>query len=424
MIQIGENMKILFLVPYVHSDTLETYKRFSVGLSFTLESIIKKMALDGYDVYVYTQATFSPGYEENSVHYLPKKPLGALPVSGYYLKAFRVDTKDEKFSLKRKLHILSYYMYGNDVERILKSIKPDIVSIRGIGYITRPFILACKNIGVKYVVSLHGAVSLSDTAKATKNEQAMERKLFRDAADGKEKITVIASGIKRRVLESIGLNADGEAYNKNIWVINNGVDLQQISYGDSDLADLRRKYNIQNSDTVFISAGTICERKNQLQILRAFHLLPKEIKDHSKLLFLGKGELLDDLKQLIINLGEFDRAFACGYIPISDVQKYFAISNINVIASIDEGFGRAFVEGFLLGIPAITYSDLDAVEDLYDPCAMIRVDNRSDRDLCQGFVKAYEQKWNSKDIKKHAERYSVKNMVINYENLYEELISQ
>ena len=415
-------MKILFLVPYIHSDTLDTYKRFSVGLSFTLESIVKKMAEDGHDVYVYTQSTFSPGYEEKGVHYLPKKPIGALPISTYYLKEFLRDTKGEKLSAKRKLHILAYYMFGMDVEREINKIKPDIVSIRGIGFITRPFILACNRCDVKYVVSLHGAISLSDTAKASKNEQEMERRLFRDAAEGKERITVIASGIRERVLNSIGLDWSKVLHPENISVVNNGVDLAKQSFNEEELQVLRNHYGIQPNDTVLVSAGTICERKNQLQILRAFHLLPEEIKSKAKLLFLGKGELYDVLITEIEKLKEQERVFACGYIPISEVQKYFAISHVNVIASIDEGFGRAFVEGFLLGIPAVTFADLDAVDDLFDECAMVKVENRTDSDLCQGYLDAIEKKWDGETIRVHAKKFSVNNMVSNYEMLFEELI--
>lgn len=414
-------MKVLFLVPYIHSDTLSAYKKFSVGLSFTIESIVKRMADAGHDVYVYTQSTFSPGYYENGIHYLPKRPVGCLFASTYYLNAFKEDTKGETFSIKRWLHVLAYYLFGGDVEKQLRRIKPDIVSIRGIGFITRPFILACKRVGVKYVISLHGAISLSETTKATRNEQKMERILFRDAANGKEYITVIASGIKEEVLKSIGLNKENTNYSENIRVITNGVDLAEISFKDSELQILRDRYNILVDDVVYISAGTICEAKNQLQILRAFHLLPDVEKCHSKLLFLGKGELLETLKSEIRKLGENDRVFTCGYIPISDVQKYFAISHINIVASINEGFGRAFVEGFLWGIPSVTYSDLYAVEDLYAEFAMIKVNSRSDEDLSRGLLEAFHKEWDSEKIKAHALKFSVDNMVAGYEALYEEL---
>jgi glycosyltransferase involved in cell wall biosynthesis len=356
------------------------------------------------------------------VHYLPKKILGCLPFSPYYMNAFKKDTDGESFSAKRRIHVLAYYMYGMDVERVIDSVKPDIVSIRGIGFITRPFILACKRKGVKYVISLHGAISLSDTTKVTKNEQKMERELFRDAAKGKEIVTVIATGIRTRVLQSIGLEPFSDQNVNRIKVINNGIDAADTSFQTDVIRQLRRKYNISEEDKVIISAGTICERKNQLQILRAFHILSEADKAHTKLLFLGKGELFDALNAEIENLGESDRVFACGYIPVSEVQNYFAISDLNVIASIDEGFGRAFVEGFLLGVPAVAYSDLDAVEDLYDECAMVKVPTRSDEALSKGIAIALQKKWDRNMITSHAHEFSIRNMVTKYENLYESLI--
>lgn len=415
-------MKILFLIPYVHSDTLEVYQKFSVGLSYTLESIIKKMSLKGHDVYVYTQSTFSPGYEEDDIHYLPKKLLGAMKISPYYFKSFFDDTWGDVISLRLYIHIFSYYLFGKDVENYIKKIQPDIVSIRGIGYVTRPFILACKRLKMKYVISLHGSNSLSDTIRVTENEKEMEKQLFRDAANGLEHVTVISSGIKSRILKSIGYDFKSIKHIGNIRVVNNGVDLEPSAFSKKELDLIKTYYNIGRDDKVFISAGTICERKNQMQILRAFHLLPEEEKSHSKLLFLGKGDLLEKLNEEIDYLDEKDRVFVCGFIPIGDVQKYFAISDVNVVASVDEGFGRAFIEGFLLGVPAVTYSDLDAVDDLYDECVMIRVNQRSDHSLSDGFCKALHRKWDRKYIQKHALKFSVDNMVAKYEAIYEECV--
>ena len=41
------------------------------------------------------------------------------------------------------------------------------------------------------------------------------------------------------------------------------------------------------------------------------------------------------------------------------------------------GFGLPIVEGYMHGVPCVTFEDLDATQDLYYPEAMLKVKDRS-----------------------------------------------
>jgi len=408
-------MKILYLVPYLHDDEFSPYKRFGTGLSFTVASIISKSGELGHDVYVYAQSAFSPGFERGNVKYLPKKLHSVFPIKPRYLKAYRKDTKGCRLGLKLRLHVLSYYLFGGYVERVIDKVKPDVVSVRGIGYITRPMILACERKNVKYVVSLHGVNALRG-ANLTEREDEMEYDVFRNACEKGRPATVISSGIKRRMLSKLSLPDT-----PNVYVVSNGIG--DIPPSDpSEAEKIRQKFGVTSEDRVIICASSINENKNQMQLLRAFHLLPEEEKSTVKLLFCGKGAKYDELVSAIAELGERDRVFACGFVPNTELGNYYEISDLNALVSRDEGFGRSFVEGFLHGVPALTFSDLDAIPDIYDPEVMVKVDERTDEALAEGIRTALAGHWDRNVIKAHGGKFSVDAMVKKYVAVYEKAI--
>ena len=408
-------MKIMFLVPYFHSEKLKPYKKFSAGLAFTIESIINNFGIQGHEVYVYAQSAFSKGYSIKNIRYLPKKIYDIFPLSSFYIKEYLKDTKDQKMSLKYRIHVFSYYLFGGKVEKYLKEVKPDIASIRGVGYITRPYVLACQRTNTKYVVSLHGLISFLEgpNVLTTSREKLMEKELFEEAIKDGHPLTVIATGIKMRMLHELGVTKCD-----NIFVVNNGVNKSNIYFEQSEINEIRKRYNLKEDDKIIISAAHITERKNQIQVLRAYKLLPEEMRKHTKILFLGTGDMEEIMKKEISNSGLNEHVFMCGFVDNNKIGSYYVISNLNVIASTDEGFGRSFVEGFLYGVPAITFSDLDAVQDLNDDSSMILVHKRTDEALSDGIKKALKTNWNKDEIRKQGQKFSVENMAQNYEKIY------
>ena len=411
-------MKIMFLVPMINTDDIESYKRNKAGLAYTTRAIVEKLAEFGHDISVYAQSGFSDGLEIGRICYERKKLFDIFPISMWYISEFFKDTSGCKMSLKRRIHALSHYLYGPYVERLLKKNKPDIVSIRGIGYYTKPLINACERTNTKYIVSLHGLISFLDESLVTNKEASMEKELFRRAIEEEKPVTVIATGIKTRMLKEFRV----ESCN-NVMVVNNGIDRNNQPIDKYHIEEIRTKYNISKNDKVIISAAHITARKNQIQILRSYLLLPEDIRNTTKLLFLGDGDQKQGLEEMVRKHCLSNSVFFCGFIPNDQMGDYFSLSDVNVIASLDEGFGRAFVEAFLYGIPTVTFSDLDAVQDLYSPEAMICVDERSDEALASALQNSLTQPWCKEKIINHGKLFSVENMARKYEDIYKRYLN-
>lgn len=408
-------MKILLLVPYMHIDEYPGLERFNVGASYTFYSIADELGKE-HQVYVYVQCGKYESCKVGNFELIGKSYSNVLTPSFPYIKAWFTALKSEhKINLNRALHYAYYYFAGNHIEKIIKEIKPDIVNIRSGDFSTIACILACERLHVKFIVSCHGLSFTVNNDSIRPSVKELDKSLYRYCEKKLIPMTVISSGMKKRVIKSLGLKGN------NIFVVPNGVDKRKVEPSNYSMIELKKSLRISENDFIIISAGTIGARKNQIQIVKAYGLLSEHERNRIKVLILGSGSEADieKLKDEIANIKGPNGIIYCGFIPINKIDLYYKISNANVIASIDEGFGRAFIEGFITGIPSITFSDLDAVDDLYNEKVMIKVQNRTDHALAEGIRKAYYTQWDSEYIKKYAESFSVKKMADNYMKIFE-----
>ena len=110
----------------------------------------------------------------------------------------------------------------------------------------------------------------------------------------------------------------------------------------------------------FISVGTVCKRKNQSGIIRAFAQMDNE---HCNLLIVGGGDELEKCKALAHELGVEKHVSFSG--PTQDVGSYLSRADIFVSASLDEGVPNAAVEAMSYGLPVIL-TDVGFCSDLID----------------------------------------------------------
>lgn len=100
------------------------------------------------------------------------------------------------------------------------------------------------------------------------------------------------------------------------------------------------------------------------------------------------------------------------------------MSSYNALVSIDEGFGLSFIEGFKHGLPAVSFSDLDAIPDIYDPKVMILADERTDKCLAKAIEKLCHINWDCSYIKDYAKKFSYEKMADNYRSIYRDILNE
>ncbi len=143
-----------------------------------------------------------------------------------------------------------------------------------------------------------------------------------------------------------------------ISVIPTGIDLSrfQKNITEEEKFQLRAKYNIDSTDSVLVFLGRVAYEKNINEIIEMFSRLDGEI-NNLKLLIVGKGPYLNNLKELTKAKNLEDKVIFTGEVNPSEVYKYYKISDAFVTASTSETQGLTYIEALSSGLPVICRYD-------------------------------------------------------------------
>lgn len=155
-------------------------------------------------------------------------------------------------------------------------------------------------------------------------------------------------------------------YKKNLYSINGmGINASKFPFStEENKSYLREKYNIPKDDFLLIYVAEFSKRKNQKFLIESLKSLISEGYNNVKLLLLGDGVLLDDMKQYSKTLGIEDNIIFKGY--IKEVCDYYQISDICVSSSRIEGLPFNIMEAMSTGLPVIA-SKIKGHIDLVNP---------------------------------------------------------
>lgn len=407
-------MRVLQFPSYISLNGYREFSRNITGFGYMTLDIAVSIAERGIYTELITNGNITNGVKYKSLFILKRTWTDILFNFKWsnFLKAIKVIISD-RVKLKKAPHYFLYYISMGYFEKVLKKGNYDLVHIHGLGPSTLPIISVCEKSNIKYLITLHGLNSFSDSIKINDRHRQLEKDFIKLAYKEKIPVTVISSGIKNIILKYLGI-----ANTDNFIVVTNGCNVNENKcFGK----DLRLKYDIPADAKIAVCVGNIAEHKNQIQVVRSFSLLPNEIKNKLVILFLGNdmtgGAFDDEIKKS----GRRENLIACGNIPKEEVSTYYHCADFNIVASISEGFGLSMIEGFVYGIPTLTFADLDAIPDLYHPKTMFLVKDRSDESLANGIESVFSQAWDNKFIKEYAQQFSLEKMAENYIDVYRKI---
>ena len=130
-----------------------------------------------------------------------------------------------------------------------------------------------------------------------------------------------------------------------------------------------------------------------------------------------------EVQRSVDDQGMSDKVHLLGFLTHKKVDQILEQANLNVIASKDEGFGLSIIEGYSHGVPTVTFSDLDAVPDLFDNQAMVKVEGRSDDELATGIEEGLNKQWDRSWIREYAKSFSIAKMAEQYIKVYSQSLN-
>lgn len=435
-------MKVMIIAPYIYDDNIIEFTKNKTGFGIMVQNIVSSVA-ELENVVLLTRV-ITKGKNEKNFKIL-SHTWGQF-FSNAKLKDWLIGIKAffaNGVTVKDRARHVFYEVDGGYVRKQIQKEKPDIVHIHGIGTITESYIRICEEMKVRYTVTLHGLIGLNDSVSAPAYEKQIERDFLIKAEKNNIPISVISSGMKARIEEKyLGKKAN------NITVITNGTKKSdendtkfireegtltqekfQEYYSDClkqndlypKLSDTYAylQYSKKNGKKILFFVGNITKNKNQMQAVEIL----KNTKVFENILLVLWGREVDngEVRKKIAEYQLHKNVILGGFNDRMDI--FWKFCDVNLFLSLNDGFGLPIVEGYMHGVPCVTFEDLDATQDLYYPEAMLKVKDRSNESVTDTLKIALDKNWKYEEIIEIGNMFSIDIMSEKYVNWYKEVMA-
>lgn len=407
-------MKILMIAPYVTIDSRKEFTRNKTGFGYMVLDIARSVSrLEQVDLLA--TDTRGEAFEYDGVHLLKRSFSNYLFSIMYCHSPMIVFNLMRQYKMQRGtcFRLWYYWLMTGYLCRLLKKGKYDIVHIHGGGFSTELWMKVCKHCDQKYVVTLHGLNSFSDTVQIEPAGKQYERDFLKRVTEKEFPITVISSGMKRIIENTFGVEDCS-----NVTVVCNSFSFDDILL-DRNNIDIRNLYHLREETQIILCVGNIGKRKNQAQLIRAFEMLQDNLAARSYILFLGgEQEPGMSIDRLSDGCQRKDHYISCGIVEKHLIHNYYNQGDGVVLMSLSEGFGLSLIEGMHFGLPSMSFTDIDAYEDIYAPEAMVGVDKHTDKAVAEGLEFLLTNRWDKEQIRLYSKKFESQNMAEQYLNVY------
>ncbi|MGL4799662.1 MAG: glycosyltransferase family 4 protein [Cellulosilyticaceae bacterium] len=307
----------------------DTYLPQVNGVVSSIVTLEKQLRKQGHNVYIFTISHPKAQEKEANVYRLPSMPFVFL--------------KDHRVGL----------LYSPKLVHKIKKLKLDIILSQtefSLGFFAR---LVSKQLHIPIVHTYHTMYEeymhyISKGVEFSPEFARKYSKMFCNHVDG-----IVAPTAKTKdLLLSYGVK-------KPIEVIPTGIDFSPFnpsSYTEDEITTLRQEFGLTKETPVILFVGRVAKEKS-IDII--FQALPKVIKalPEAKMLLVGDGPELINLKKLAAKLGLTDHIIFAGMRPWSQIGKYYQLGNVFVSASVSETQGLTFAEAMAATLPVIAKVD-------------------------------------------------------------------
>lgn len=294
-------------------------------------------------------------------------------------------------------------------KRSIENIRPDVVNIHGIGEFAIRCINICREYNIPYAFVEHLFIGKNKKFKGYDKDVIWEEKLY---SIQNLNIIAVSTGMKKKILDF-----HPNIKESNIHVIKNGTNFCAQSVEST----LKEKYCL-NQKKVLLCVGTITERKNQLQIVSTFQLLPQKIKDNVIVIFCGVDRMKGKFQEAILAAGLERQLIYVGAVSSDEMKKFYSIANGLIMPSYAEGLSIAALETIAYGLPLIMFSDSECAEDLNDSKVSILSKTRKNQELANAIISWYENDWDREYIKNFSQKFTLEKMADEYIRMNKKLI--
>ncbi len=149
-------------------------------------------------------------------------------------------------------------------------------------------------------------------------------------------------------------------------VIPTGVDFSRFNRKNLDkkkVKELKEKFGLDNDTFVLLSLGRIAKEKSVDFSIKCYAKFLSEHKDvNSKMVIVGQGPAVEELKNLVSELKIDDKVIFTGPSAPSEVQYYYTLGNAFVSASLSETQGLTYMEAMAAHLYVLARYDHNLID--------------------------------------------------------------
>lgn len=148
-------------------------------------------------------------------------------------------------------------------------------------------------------------------------------------------------------------------YDCNVHIIPTGIEIEKFykeNVNNKSVNNLKQKLNIKNDDFIILFVGRIATEKS-IDFLIKNHVNLININKNCKLIIVGTGPDIDDLKELSHKLKMDNNIIFTGKVPWNEVSLYYSLASVFTTASHTETQGLTVIEAMAASLPVVALDD-------------------------------------------------------------------
>lgn len=176
-------------------------------------------------------------------------------------------------------------------------------------------------------------------------------------------LCTVSQTVRRQLIDVLKINED------KIFVDHYGFDKSVFIKTAADLTYLKKRFSI-NGDYILCVSRIEHPRKNHLNLIKAYEILPVDLKNKFQLVFAGgKGPGSGVVERYINKASLSHKIRMTGYVEKNELAMLYKSASIHVFPSYYEGFGLPVLESMACGTPNVC-SDIPALDEISKEAAL------------------------------------------------------
>lgn len=207
--------------------------------------------------------------------------------------------------------------------------------------------------------------------------------------------------------------------NKEFIIIPNGKKITNYEFDQVKRNTLRFNLGLKENQIALVHIGRFNKQKNHVKLINIFSELKKR-SDKYKLFLIGTGELVKEIKSLVIGRGMKDSVQFLGI--RNDVPDLLNAMDCLILPSLYEGFPNVVVEGQINGLPCILSKNITkecCLSELVSFCPINETDyywaDLLEKELFK-YEREYASKVSSQQIRKAG--FDISDCALKLHNIY------